>query len=340
MVTMETKFKHLALVRREEVIELFKTGLIYPASSLKFNGSIESLPTQSKKIQTVFSKTPEIEYSINYFLLYAETKTSPSLFAQGLFIQDLVSIFPLDEDSARIGLPLSPPVHLCPPIFAQIFKDYQIAAAISNARKGIHNIGVIFGFDDLSKSIKKFNVRKALKSIVNLILSDSAEFHPKTIWEFLISYTRMQNYPTDIRGAFLDTMSVLHNFKNCRVAMKDQKHTSTGKAILEHPQPSYRTLLRCVGASENFVKAADAAYQDFWMIAPLYFTLLNIFSKVSEDGSMVMGKPIAEFVSSVVNNYDQELLKPALLMLGITLGQSSTYKMLYAIKKAEMPFLK
>ena len=336
---MATQYNHIALVRRDEVVELFKNGVLYPVSSVQFRGDIESLPTKTKELAKVFDKIPSIEYSINYFLLYAETEKNPALLSQGLNIRDLRAIFPLDEESARFGLSLMPPIRLETPIFAKSYADYQERTAVKNAKKGIANIGEIFGFDDLMKSIKKFSEKQSLPAIVSLILDESGKHQPQTIWEYLLSYTRNQTYPNDIRGAFLDTMSVVNNYKKGRVDFKDQKQTTTGRAIVEHVHPTYKALKECITASANFIKVANKAYPDFWKIAPLYFILLNILSKASEDGTIVNGKPIKEFVSSVVNNYDEVSLKPALLMLGITLGQSSTYKMVYAIKKGELPFL-
>lgn len=336
---MASKYHHLALVRRDEVVELFKNGIIYPASSIQFTGSITSLPQKTKEVEKVFSKVPSIEYSINYFLLYAETEKKTSLLTQGLNILDLVAIIPLDEESAQMSLSLTPPVRLATPMFAPNYMDYQERMAIDNAKKGVINIGQIFGFEDLMKSVKKFTEKKSIPQLVSLVLDETGKRLPETIWEYLISYTRNQTYPNDTRGAFLDTMSVVYNYKKRHVDFKDQKQTTTGKAIVEHEHPTYKDLIECISTSVNFLKDANKAYPDFWKIAPLYFILLDILSNVSEDGSIVKGKTIHEFVLSVVNNYDEAYLKPALLMLGITLGQTSTYKMLYAIKKQELPFI-
>ena len=335
---MATKYNHLALVRRDEVVELFKNGVLYPASSIQFTGHIETLPQKAKDVAKLFDKIPSIEYSINYFLLYAETEKKQTLFSQGLKIQDLVSIIPLDEESYRMGLSLVPPVHLSAPIFKSNFRDYQEKAAFENAKRGVFNIGEIFGFEDLMKSVKKFTEKKSIPALVSLILDETGTRQPETIWEYLICYTRNQTYPNDIRGAFLDTMSVVNNYNKGYVDFRDQKHTSTGRIIVEHGDPKYRNLIECMGASANFIKVADKAYKDFWKIAPLYFVLINIQSDCSEDGTVVNGKPIQSFVDSVVNNYEEAYLKPALLMVGITLGQTSTYKMFYAIEKAKLPF--
>lgn len=336
---MASKYKHLALVRRDEVVELFKYGIIFPASSIQFTGDIETLPQKTKDVAKVFFKTPTIEYSINYFLLYAETEKKAALLSQGLNYQDLKAIIPLDEDSAQMGLSLNPPVRLAKPIFTQNYSEYQKLSTLENAKRGIANIGQIFGFDDLLKSIKKFNEKKSLPALISIVLDETGKRSPQTIWEYLVCYTRNQIYPNDVRGAFLDTMSVVNNYNKGHLDFKDQKQTSTGKLITEYEHPSYKALIKCVGLSPNFTKAADKAYKDFWKIAPLYFILLNLLSTTSEDGSLIKGNPINTFIESVVNNYEENHLKPALLMLGITLGQSSTYKLLYAKKKSELPFL-
>lgn len=334
---MAAKYNHLALVRRDEVVELFKNGIIYPSCSIQFNGELSSLTTKTKVVLEVFKKTPAIEYSINYFLLYCATDNKA--LTKGINIRDLVSIIPLDYDSYRMGLSLIPEVKLEQPIFSAIYGDYLEDAAVQNAAKGIENISCIFGTADLWKSIKKFP-KKNLPEVVSLIMDENGNRQPSSIWEYLLTYTRNQIYPNDIRGAFLDTMSVVQNFTKGRVDMKDQKSTTSGKIILECDSPNYNKLVDCLGASTNFVKAADKGYKDFWRIAPLYFILLDMLSNASEDGTLISGKPTQAFAESVARSFDSKFLNPALLMLGITLGQSSTYKLLYAVLKPELPFLK
>lgn len=334
---MATKYNHLALVKRDDVVELFKNGIIFPLCSIQFNGELTSLVTKSKIVLEVFKKTPAIEYSINYFLLYCVS--NGKMLSKGLNITDLVSIIPLDEDSYRMGLSMTPEVKLEQPIFSAIYGDYLESVAIQNAAKGVENISVIFGTSDLWKSIKKFP-KKNLPEIVALIMDETAIRQSSSIWEYLLTYNRNQIYPNDIRGAFLDTMSVVQNFSKGRVDMKDQKTTTSGKIILECENPTYAKLIDCLSASSNFVKAADKGYKDFWRIAPLYFILLDLLSNASEDGSIINGKPTKAFAEIVARSYDSKFLNPALLMLGITMGQSSTYKLLYSVLKPELPFLK
>jgi hypothetical protein len=334
---MANKYNHLALVRRDDVVELFKNGTIFPLCSIQFNGALTELVNQSDKVREVFKKTPAIEYSINYFLLYCVSDSK--MLSKGLKITDLVKIIPLDEDSYRMGLSLVPEVNIEKPMFSAIYGEYLVSAAIQNAAKGVENISSIFGISDLWRSIKKFS-KKHLPGIVALIMDETGRLQPSSIWEYMLTYNRNQPYPNDVRGAFLDSMSVVRNFTKGRVDMKDQKTTTLGKTILECEKPTYAKLVKCVKSSADFVTAANKGYKTFWEIAPLYFILLDRLSNASEDGTVIRGQATKEFAESVAKHYDPKSLKPALLMLGITLGQSSTYKLLYAVHKSIFPFLK
>lgn len=330
------QYNHIALVRRDEVIELFKNGSLFPQSTIQFAGSLTALAKKPKDILKIFAKTPVIEYSINYFILYLQTDNKS--LRKGMKYSNLISIIPLDEDSERMGLSLSPEVKLERPIFQQAYLMYLQESAINNAIKGVENIGTIFGYDDLLKSIKKVT-KKTIGTWVTLILDEGGKTYPKTIWEYLLSYVRSQTYPNGTAGAFLDTMSIVHNFTKGMDEMKDQKSTTTGRLILEVPNQTYSQLIEYLAQSSNFVKAADKGYKGFWKIAPMYFILLDKLSTASEDGAYIGNMPLNEFIASVKIHYEEDILKPALFLVGITLGQSSTYKLLYNSCRENLPFL-
>ena len=333
-----TDYKQLILVRRDDIIDLFKTGKIYPLAAVTFDCRLEELPSKPKTVNQVLDKLPLNEYSINFFLLFAKTEKK-DIVKNGLLIEDLLSIIPLDEEAKRIGLNLTPEVNLYSPIFSDNFYQWQIRSAVENSIRGVSNIERIFGYEDLWKSIKKFSI-KNLPDLVNVILDESGTYNPASIWEFLLSYSRTQTYPKDIRGYFLDTMSVVSAFKNKGFDNKDQKNTTTGKEILELDNPKYHSLVNLMLFSPKLSQIAEKAYKGFLSIAPLYFILLDYFSDTSEDGSMVKDLSVKEFISSVKKHYEESALKPALLLLGITLGQASTYKILYSVKKEDYTFLK
>lgn len=331
-------YKQLILVRRDDLIDLFKTGKIYPIASITFNCRLEELPENVKAVDQVLNKLPIDAYSINYFLLFAETEKK-DISKSGLNIEDLYCIIPLDEEAKRIGLNLSPEVKLQEPIFKHNYALHQQHNAEINAKRGVANIEKIFGYNDLWKSIKKFNKNTDLKHLVSIILDETGEKTPDSVWEYLLAYTRTQTYPTDIRGFFLDTMSVVAAIKNNSFDNRDQKTTHTGNEILKTENPKYHQLVELLLFSPKLSEIAEKKYKGFLSIAPFYFILLNYFSNFSDDGSMIKGRPALEFINSVKKNYNEEILKPALLLLGITLGQSSTYKILYSIRKEDFSFL-
>lgn len=339
MIGNNKKYNHIALISREDLISLFKNGVIYPSSTVEFKCNLHELVSDSKAEKKLFGKVSLIEYSINYFILYARTEKASSLLSQGLRNTDLISIIPLDENSARMGLNFEPPVKLEKPIFNIWYKHYEENSAIENAISGIKNIGQIFEFDDLEGSIKNFSFKKDLTGIIKLMIDDENIVTPKTIWEYLISYSRSHSYPNDVRGAFLDSMTVIHNFSKGQVINKDQKLTSTGKQILMAEGMRFDDIAEIMMFSPALSQAASKAYKGFLEIASLYFMLVECFSNLSERGDYIKGKPIKAFIQSIKTHYNAIILKPALLMLGITLGQSSTYKALYFLKKDQFPFL-
>lgn len=331
-------YKQLILIRRDDFIDLFKSGKIFPTYAISFNCRLEELPDDTQTVEQLLNKLPIDAYSINYFLLFAETKKK-DIVKSGLLIEDIICIIPLDEEAKRIGLTLSPEVKLHEPIFKHNYELHQHINAQINAERGVANIEKIFGFNDLWKSIKKFSKSKDLKHLISVILDETEETNPESIWEFLLAYTRTQTYPNDIRGYFLDTMSVVSAVKNNSFDNRDQKNTSTGNEILTTENPKYHSLVNILLFSPKLVEIAEKKYKGFLSIAPLYFILLDYFSNASDDGTMIKDRPVLEFIKSLKNNYNSEILKPALLLLGITLGQSSTYKILYSVKKEDYPFL-
>ena len=329
------KYNQLTLLRRCEVIEVFKTGIIYPVHSIPFACSLESLAQNDKEFKKLFSKIRLIEYSSDYFIIYAQTEKKASVCSQGLRIEDINLLIPLDRQAAHIGLSLNPSIKFYHPIFEKHYLNFQLERATENAQKGIDDISKLFGFEKLQKTIKGFS-EKSLKRAIALLLDENGTESPESIWEYLLCYTRNYSYPNDIRGAFLDTMSVLSSKKRNK---RDQTTTTTGRNILAYPTPSYHNLLICLEGSDKFIREANEAYKDFWKIAPLYFMLLDFFSNISSDGSSVKGQSLSAFISNVLRCYDHLHLKPALLMLSITLGHSTLYKCIYSQFKDEYNFL-
>lgn len=344
---MET-FNYLTLVRRDDLIELFKTGIIYPQSAIEYSGSLPEFARQIDKVKKIFDKTPNIDFSINYFILKASYDQKTAVSTKGLSVANLKNIIPLDRDSAKVGLDLMPPVVITDPYFEDAYHSYQIDCAVENSRKGVLNIEAIFGVSKLWDTLpnngrgKKKKVgltEKDLPPIIQCIFDVSGKTLPETAWGYLLTYVRSALYPGGIQGAFLDTMSVVANFTKKVIVKRDMRTSETAKLIMNRSDLRFMDLLDIIDPFNPFAKSAENVYPNFWQIATQYFVLFDFFSKVSEDGSEVKGKPVVDFVNQVNEHYEADYLYPALLLLGITLGQSGTYKILYSVRKDDYTFL-
>ena len=56
-----------------------------------------------------------------------------------------------------------------------------------------------------------------------------------------------------------------------------------------------------------------------------------------DENRTYMGMPLDKFINVVINNYDIKYLKPALFLLGLTLGWDNIYKLMY--KRWNLPLL-
>ena len=56
-----------------------------------------------------------------------------------------------------------------------------------------------------------------------------------------------------------------------------------------------------------------------------------------DENRTYMGMPLDKFINVVIKNYDIKYLKPALFLLGLTLGWDNIYKLMY--KRWNLPLL-
>ena len=71
-------------------------------------------------------------------------------------------------------------------------------------------------------------------------------------------------------------------------------------------------------------------------IAALFLTLKDYFREGVDENKMYSGLPLDEFINKV-KKYDAKYLKPALYLLGLTLGWDNIYKLMY--KRWDLPIL-
>ena len=325
---------YIVLISKVDFIDFFKNGKFHTACcpNIKFDGNIETLRSNEKLADALFKKANPIEYSIDYLLLHI-CKTGS---INTLQIKDVISIYALDNSAYSIGIDMNPAVVLNPPIWQKAFEKFQIQTNLNKALEGVKLIEELFGIEKLiCTKIKK----KDLVDTFNLSYYGREPEGDLSPWTYLLCYERHENYPKDGRGYFIDAIHVLGNIKRkspYHNSMIENSHK--GREINELTNPKFNYLVSFLTADNIFSKKVKAAtgITNFIAIAALFLQLKEVFKNGINGNSTYMGMSLYEFTNSI-KRYNIKYLKPALFLLGITLGWDHIYKLMY--KRWDLPIL-
>lgn len=326
---------YILLISKADFIDFFKNGKYNTANcqSVKFDGNIKALRTNAKLADALFKKANSIEYSIDYLLLHICKTGSVGV----LQIKDVISIYALDNSAYSIGIDMNPSVTLNPPIWQEAFEKFQIQTNINKALEGVKLVEKLF-------EIGKLNFTKMKKQdLVDAFKSAYYETEPEgnlSPWTYLLRYERHENYPKDGRGYFIDALHVFGNITR-KVSYHDSmiEKSRKGREISEQSNSTFNYLVSLLKADKSFLKKVKAATGtvDFIPIAALFLTLKDCFKNgMDENITYNKGMSLDEFINSI-KKFDIKYLKPALFLLGITLGWDNIYKLMY--KRWDLPIL-
>lgn len=320
---------YLILLRKDDIIDFFRYGKWKVFSpSIKFDEPVEQLPHNKKLMDKLFKQANPFGYSIEYFLVHLRC---PKI--SQIEIDDIIDIFPLDKDSKRIGLSLSPEIRLGEPIFEDSYTNFQIANEIEDAKKGIDNIFAIFGLLPPKKFINKSDLEKIVRdSYINAPIDGK-----NCIWYYLLRYDRHQSYPKDNRGFALDAIHAFLNYEKCKDMDVSIIYSKIGGIIMNQETTiNYMNIISLIEKQKEFLKRCEKAYKGYYRIAPLFLTLKNALLAGVRNENKYFGMDLPTFVRVMKDKYDNEDLAKALYLIGIVLGRENTYQYIYKKNKPEI----
>lgn len=334
---------YLLLFRREDLISLFKYGEIKIYGPFEEVGSQEAFVDNKTLASKIFKDANIFEHGMEYFLLHIVSETKLKR-GTTISISSVQSIYALDKTSYRIGLNLSPSVTLLPPPppLEEAFITVQKEWALSDASKGIENVGKIFDIDVVSiGKTKKFFTRKTQKEIINDWIESASIRENPSIWYYLLRYERHQNYPNDQRGYFFDTLHIMSNWEKKMTIDDSVMRSELGGEIMEKFESSvkYEELKSFLESKPQIIKRMNKEFKRFHAIAPMYLNLRDIFQNGLRSRDTYQGYSLEVLIQRLKdeNNYNQEDLGFALYLLGFALGREWTYQ--YVYEKSELPIL-
>ena len=322
---------YLLLLRKDDVIDLFRYGRwkVY-SPSIKFNGMVKDLANDKKALEKLFKLANPFDYSIDYFLVHVQCPKVTTI-----EVDDIVEVFPLDKDSSRVGLSLSPEIKLGEAIFEDSYIDFQISNEIMDARKGVDNIFSIFDMEQPKAFMKKTDFEKIIRDFY----IDAAIAGKNSIWYYLLRYERHQSYPKDNRGFALDAFHAFLNYEKITDMDVSVVNSKIGNLIMaQDPSISYKSIMSLIEIQKDFLKRCEKAAKGFYRVGPLFLTLKKAFANGIHDDGFYFQMNLHTFIKAVKDNYNNEDLSKALYLIGIVLGRENTYQYIY--QKNRLPILK
>ena len=326
---MEKQYNYILLLKKSDIIDLFKFGCLNAyCPNVSFDGNIDKLCADKKKADSLFKNANPFEYSIEYYLLHIRTSRK---LVKRFYINEVIHIFALDEDSLRIGLNLDPPIKLEKPIWEDAYDSFQIGLMVHSATEGVINVFEAFNttFDVKRRG---FVTKKDIHNIFSLAYCGERPNGKLSIWTYLLMYERHHNYPHDTRGIFLDALHAFANFKAHKEIDAPVTQSKLGSQIMQlREDAAFMDILKIVDGNKD-VAPANKVFNGYFCIAALFLKLKMDFENGLEYGKRYYGKPIPELYS-VLRAFGEDNLKLALYLLGLTLGWDNTYQYIYKLRR-------
>ena len=334
---MEKKYYHLLLMRKEDVIDLFKHEQykVY-CPQVEFDGNIAQASSNEQLAKKLLDKANSFDYSIEYYLVQVESKKKT---LKEISIGEVAGIYALNQESFRIGLHLDPPIVVKIPIWEKAYDDFQINRLIADAQKGVENVFQAFEMEKTVRLGRGFITKDDIETTLKCFYSGTRPRGKLSIWTYLLLYERHQNYPDDNRGFFLDALHAYGNYtKAAEIDASVVQGSKLGKHIYQDfdNKATFEQISYYIRSSK-VVAGTDKIFKNFFTIAFLFLRLKKDFEAGLDANKLYYGVHINK-LKDVLKQYGERELKHALYLLGLTLGWDLTYKYIYRI--SSYPILK
>ncbi len=347
------KYSYMILMRKWELLDFLKYGRFYVrCPRVAFDGDVLCLCADRGKAQALFKAINPIESGLDAFLVHISLSKT---FSDAAFIRmsDIVAIYAFDETSLRIGLQAYPPIRLSAPLGGAIKEEYDLSrarAVAADVLDGVTNVKSIFGltgnrlFED--RKAKLIGGAEVLKRYIELGMAGDQPGKEDNVWTYLLRYERHQNYPTKMRGYFLDMLHVLSDFKACHtvdesVIDRDKEtfgdeYLAAGISVL--PETDYNDLLGICLKSKSCKEILKKDLRVFVPTAPIFLMLQDVFREGMDNRTEYGGMRLKDFVECVNRKFSgTSRYAEALYLLGLKLGREGTY--LAANQVSDIPII-
>lgn len=324
---------YLSIVRGDEFSDLFKYGHLLIRNVVAFDGIVRR--GDRRLFNEVTSCMNIFEYATEYVMIHFHSEDSCNANIANVNIEDVVAVYALEKEAidmfnfdCRIEIKASP--------WNLWFKQLKLDMLIGQGYKGVDNVWKIFGLtaEDKSKCEEIIS-----GDIIEEVFQELFYYRRPTgslpIWVYLLRYERHSIYPKEaIKGYFCDLIHVVFNEyegteKDGEVAFKSKVYKDLKEVN------DFKGHVESIANSKLAIDTRKATGCDFYIVAPLFLYMKDIFKDGMHRDTMLDDKPFDEFVASYKKQYGFSFSLAAYL-LGVTLGHNGTYDCLYDVEQLKI----
>jgi hypothetical protein len=178
---------YIALIRRADFTDLFKYGNIHINTNMtkRVSGDIRELSNSPAFFEELFYFANAFDYSFSYlFIHYKKTESGST---NNIRIEDVLGIYPLDNDAKReFSLSFDPRIKIQDPLCPNAVVNFQKKQAIQNSSKGVDNIWKIYNISEEEKIVDYIDFPAVIKEVIDELYEDRRPSGDIDVWVYFL----------------------------------------------------------------------------------------------------------------------------------------------------------
>ena len=316
---------YLAIIRKADFVDLFKYGKLNVYSAINFDGNIKAHANDNGLFEKLTKNMNLFEYSFEYMIIhFISDNENEQICSVG--IGNVMGLYTFDEEAKKeMSISFDPRIKLQVSPWSEKFKALYNNRLISQSKRGIDNLWVIFGLSETDrKRCESIITDDIISEVFDELFSYKRPTGEQSIWTYLLRYERHSFYPKNTKGYFCDYIHVACNWMAKKEMQNDvATETALYNQIKESLATDFKSLSQ-IAVSSNLPSRTDkVAKCQFAVAAPLFLLMKDKFS----NGFFIDLKTI-----DYAKTFGLEC-SVAVYLLGLTLGYDKTYDAYYDFVK-------
>lgn len=203
----------LALIRKEDFIDLFKYGSLHINRDMirMFSCKVEELTKREPIFNDLSNFANAFDSTFEYLFIYYENLYGRE---NDVNIGDVRGVYPLDYEAKKeLSLSLDHRIIINDPLWPSAIYNLQKKQSLQDSKNGVSNIWEIYNLRDSIDYINTIVCDAVLKEVIDEFYENRRPAEKLPIWVYIMRYERHAFYPNNTIGAFMDAVNAILNHK-------------------------------------------------------------------------------------------------------------------------------